>query len=450
MKRRWITGLVLCGVILMGGAGYWGFHSQPEEKNTAQAATSPPTIEASRGDVIKSIIAPGILVNTSEIDIVSPLNGLVEEVYVRAGDAVKKGDVLLRFGEKAQYQANLARAEFALIQAQNEKQALFDNLEQDQAQAILDVFAAEKALEEAKNRREQMKYPRCSQDIIDSYYSEYQEAKNSLSELDAMGVSKQLLGSIQSQRDTAYANYAYCTSPRSESELSAADADITLAQSALDAAEEKHAALSDGPDAADLAEALWKLEQAELDVEKAQRQLDAVEFCAPMDGVILSVETRPGSMASEGGKLFLMSNPSALEAVISVLEEDYPLIAAGQVVELFVEALPDYVITGQVDRIVPKRLSSERPVYNVYIRLDDVPTGLVDGMTVDSSIILEKKTDVVRLPRAAARFGSSNEVSVKVWKNNHAEEREIVIGLRGDVFVEILSGLEPGEQVVSR
>ncbi len=450
MKRRWMIGLAICGVFLVGGAGYLGFQSQSAGKNPEQTATAPPTIEASQGDVVKSIIAPGILINYSEIDIVSLMSGMVEEVFVRAGNAVKEGDVLLRYSDKAQYEANLAGAEFALIQAQNEQEELFGNLEQDQAQALLDVFSAQKALEEAKAKREQMNYPRCGQDIIDSYYADYQDALKTIKDLETMGASKEWLASVQVQRDTAYANYDYCTSPRSESEIGSAEADITLAQTALVTAEEKHAALSGGPDATEIAEVLWKLEQAELDVEKAKRQLEAVELRAPMDGVILSVEIKPGSMTSEGMKLLLMADPRALEAVISVIEEDYPLLSPGQAVELFVEALPEFVITGKVDRIVPKRVSSERPVYNVYITLDEVPAGLVDGMTVDASVILEKKTDVVRLPRAAARFSSGDRVTIEVWKNNRSEQREIVIGLRGDVFVEVMSGLEPGEKVVSK
>jgi len=48
------------------------------------------------------------------------------------------------------------------------------------------------------------------------------------------------------------------------------------------------------------------------------------------------------------------------------------------------------------------------------------------------------------------RARSDGSAQVEVWVNDHAEPRTVQVGLRGDSFVEILSGLEAGEQVVSQ
>ena len=69
-------------------------------------------------------------------------------------------------------------------------------------------------------------------------------------------------------------------------------------------------------------------------------------------------------------------------------------------------------------------------------------------MTVDSSIIIEEKKNALCLPRTLVRASSGAEAFVEVWNGITKESREIELGLRGDVFIEILSGLEEGEKVV--
>jgi hypothetical protein len=67
---------------------------------------------------------------------------------------------------------------------------------------------------------------------------------------------------------------------------------------------------------------------------------------------------------------------------------------------------------------------------------------------VDASIIIDQRMEAARLPRALARPNSQGIAQVKVWNHNQIEPREVRVGLRGDVYVEILEGLEVGELVV--
>ena len=136
-------------------------------------------------------------------------------------------------------------------------------------------------------------------------------------------------------------------------------------------------------------------------------------------------------------------------AMVKVIEEDLPLIQLQQPAELFFDAAPDEAVPGQVQRIVPQRIEGEdRPLYYVYIRPAHLPPGVVPGMTVDASIVIDQRTEAARLPRALARPNSQGIAQVKVWNHNQIEEREVRVGLRGDVYVEILEGLEVGELVV--
>ena len=71
-------------------------------------------------------------------------------------------------------------------------------------------------------------------------------------------------------------------------------------------------------------------------------------------------------------------------------------------------------------------------------------------MSVDVSIAIASRSDVLRLPRAVVRAKADNTAQVNVWVNDHTELRMITVGLRGDIYIEILAGLSAGDRVVSQ
>jgi multidrug efflux pump subunit AcrA (membrane-fusion protein) len=117
-------------------------------------------------------------------------------------------------------------------------------------------------------------------------------------------------------------------------------------------------------------------------------------------------------------------------------------------VEVYFDARPEVTVQGKIDRIIPIRIEGDRPRYNIYLTLNEVPDGLADGMTSDAAITIAQRTGVLCLPRSVVRASGVNEVSLKVWTNQTVKTRTVTIGLRGDSDVEIISGLSEGEQVV--
>jgi len=103
-----------------------------------------------------------------------------------------------------------------------------------------------------------------------------------------------------------------------------------------------------------------------------------------------------------------------------------------------------------VERIIPKRIEGDRPLYNIYVELNEIPDGLADGMTSDTAITIAKHAGVLCLPRAVVRASSGDTTTVKVWDGLQEVTQEIKLGLRGDTYVEIVSGLDEDEQVVTR
>jgi macrolide-specific efflux system membrane fusion protein len=69
-------------------------------------------------------------------------------------------------------------------------------------------------------------------------------------------------------------------------------------------------------------------------------------------------------------------------------------------------------------------------------------------MTADTTITIASREGVLCLPRSVVHTSGDNQAMVQVWNGTETQTREVTTGLRGDTSVEILSGLEEGEQVV--
>jgi RND family efflux transporter MFP subunit len=226
--------------------------------------------------------------------------------------------------------------------------------------------------------------------------------------------------------------------------------EFEISQSYLEKAQHDYDTWVNGPDPGDADLAQAHIDNANAALETTRARLDDLIISAPFDGVVLDVAIHVGETVSEGSNMLQMADPHALEVLVSVVEEDYPMVAVDQPVELYFDAAPELEVSGQVERIVPKRVSSSPPLYEVYVSIEEAPKMVVAGMTADAAIILAQQSEALRLPRALVQANSDGTATVSVWLGDHTEERSLTVGLRGDTFIEILSGLKEGEQVVGQ
>ena len=452
MKRRQIILLVVLAFGIISGAGYLGFQGTIPFafQNTPEPVEIPPTVEVTRGEVRQTIIAPGQLVNYQTINLTASTSGLVEEVNVRPGDSVEKGQLLLILDDTSAQEkltqahraysemvspAAIAEAERAVAVATQEHVNARYSLEYILSPAIV---SWERQLEVAKEDLKDAE-DAYNEDPTDKNEQAVKEAESTIS------VAERRLSQAWYYYENEHVNKP------SETQIMIARANYVLTRERKNEAEFYLKALREEiiPEGA-MGEDIEQFEQAIIDLQKAQQTLEDTKVNAPISGTILTLNAQVGAMASEGSKLLQITDPHALEVLVSVIEEDYPLLKIGQTVDLFFDAAPDVTATGQVDRIVPKRVSNDRPLYPVYISIDDFPEVVVEGMTADADIILAQSSDVLRLPRALVKANSDWTAMVSVWMGDHEEERSVTVGLRGDLFIEILSGLDEGEEVVGQ
>ena len=393
MNKTAVTIFILIGILVVGASGYFGFATTQEPEPTP----TPQTVSVTSCDVEQTVTAPGNLVNVNEAEVKMPTTGRLSAVKVRVGDPVQAGQRLAELDPVATTQAQL------------------------------DVLEAQQELEKLQRQRTALDYPRATDAFIKDLRKQIGNAKQVVAELennykkaeDPLERS-QVLASLTLAKDdlkNLQSNLNWYTSKPTENDVTNADSELALAQAKYDA---------------------------------AKAVLESLEITAPFKGIVFAVNAQSGETYPSETSLFTIGDPKALEVIANVTEEDYPLLTIGQAVEVFFDARPDVTVSGKVDRIIPKRIAGDRPLYNIYISLDEVPDGLADGMTSDTAITIAERTGVLCLPRAVVRASSGDTTTVKVWDGTQETAREITTGLRGDTYVEIVSGLSEGEQVVTR
>jgi multidrug efflux pump subunit AcrA (membrane-fusion protein) len=462
--NRWVSLTIAITIVgLVAGAAFFGYRSSQDEANPVVEA--PPTVPVTTCNVQQTITAPGIVVNTHRLSIEMPADGQLEEITVRAGDHVEAGDLLARVADREKYVEGVASAELDLLQAQKELDDLNRQADEEAAKAQLALANGQKKYEDANRKRIAMDYPHTRDDlVIENAKTDYELAKirykealrayhvverKPLTNLTRVDRLKELLAAKQEMEST-FAIYNWYILKPSQLEVAQTDGELALAIAELDKLEANWEKARQGPEPLyiSLAEAKVRSTQARLD--SAQKLLQEIEIRAPFTGIITEVKISPDESTPQGTEIIVLEDPAAVEIEATVLEEDYPYLSTGQMAEVFFDALPEAEATGELARIVPLRAPGERPLYYIYITLDENPTGLVPGMTADAAVILAKKTGVLCLPRAVVQAPANGNAQVEVWVRDHTERRSIQIGLRGDTQVEILSGLQEGDQVISR
>lgn len=193
-----------------------------------------------------------------------------------------------------------------------------------------------------------------------------------------------------------------------------------------------------------------KARQAEAKVSLLQYDIGQAYLRSPVEGKITKIHKRPGESVQATSQDFVVSllpaKPFQIE--VDIYEEDIVKIEVGNPTDISLVAFPDRTFKGRVISIDPaQKLIDGVVYYEVTIDFEEAPEGLKPGMTADITIETGKRENVLVISKEAAEK-IDGKAKVKVFENDEIREREIEIGLEGDEFFEVLSGLEEGEKVV--
>jgi HlyD family secretion protein len=189
-------------------------------------------------------------------------------------------------------------------------------------------------------------------------------------------------------------------------------------------------------------------QQAEVDQRRAQyelrvQQLDDLKVKAGMHGVLSQVPVEAGQQVGPGTNLARVADPTKLKAEVRIAETQTKDIRIGQLAEVDTR---NGIIQGRVSRIDPTATGG---TVGVDITLEgDLPPGARPDLSVDGTITLESLPDIIKVGRPAFGQENSTVMLFKLDASGEAHRVQVRLGRTSVNEIEILEGLQPGDQVI--
>ena len=196
-----------------------------------------------------------------------------------------------------------------------------------------------------------------------------------------------------------------------------------------------------------LDEALSKLQEDQATLDLARARLERTEIRAPFSGVIGIRKVSPGDYITAGQEIVNLEAIDPIKVAFQVPEVLLSVVRTGQSVMVSVDAFPGEQFAGEVYAIDPRIESSGRSV-NLRATVPNPDGRLRPGLFARVAIIFERRESAVMIPERALVPIQARQ-NVFVIENGVANLRTVTTGGRLDGLVEILTGLESGEIVVS-
>lgn len=322
--------------------------------------------------------------------------GVIEDLLVKEGQQVKKGDVLMRLSGTQHARAALTAAEAGLVAAEKALQNVHEQAALATADAELKLAQARKALLDAEEAREKKDYGRASQNTLDGLRADYILAQDAVDQAEKQfgyfedreeddvqrAQALTLLVNARKLRDRALYNLNYALGKPDPEEVAKADGAVSVAQAALEDAQRQYDRMKNGPDPDVLKQAEANLTNAEAQVESARQVLADLELKAPFAGVVSQIKVRTGEWVIAGQPVMMLADLAELQVETTDLSEiDVARLDVGNTAAVTFDALPDVVVQGVVHSIAPKSDEGAGVNYRVVVQLDEIPAKLRWGMT---------------------------------------------------------------------
>ena len=349
-------------------------------------------LEALRREVVQSVVATGRIESPFRVDIGSQVVGTVARVPVAQGESVAAGQTLIEL-EAAEAHALVRQAEAAVIQAEGRLRQLKE----------LQLPVAAQSLRQAQanlaNARSQF------------------ERNRKLFEAGFIG---------QSVLDDSQRN------------LEVAQTQVDTARKQVDTAR---------PQGSDSALAVAALEQAHAALQAARARLAYARIVAPVAGTLIARNVEHGDVVQPGKALMVLAPAGETQIVVQIDERNLGLVRLGQPALASADAYPAQRFAAAIAYVNPG-VDAQRGTVEVKLRVREPPEYLRQDMTVSVDIEVARSPGALALPAEGVRDATGTTPWVLKIEDGRAVRRNVGLGLRGTGWVEIRSGLSPGDRVV--
>ncbi|MGH9818147.1 MAG: efflux RND transporter periplasmic adaptor subunit, partial [Candidatus Acidiferrales bacterium] len=189
-----------------------------------------------------------------------------------------------------------------------------------------------------------------------------------------------------------------------------------------------------------------QLQSSESARKLAEKKLADATIRAPFPGAVARRQVSPGEFLRVQSPVMVLVRTDRLRARLAVPERWAGALETGTKVDVRVEAYPNEVFVGRLERINPS-VSPETRTFEVEALLDNADGRLKPGFFVNAALAseVEEKTTVVPSEAVIYRYGTYKVFVVD--GANKIQEREIKPGTQEGPHVEVLEGVKPGERV---
>ncbi len=391
-RRRLRRGLAFGAIVLILGLitlGVWRL--TPADPTVERASVVIDSVK--RGTLLRQVQGYGKLVPEEMYWIPARTQGRVERILVQPGAAVRPDTVLLEMSN--------------------------EELERDVATAVMEVKATEADYTSLRVRlAKEVLDQKASFAMVQANYSraKLEEQMNEQLATDRLISNRQL----QLSRSTAQELATRLEIETTRVEISSEAVEAQLAAQAA------------------------RVDQVRAIARLKRNQLDGLHVRAGTTGVLALLPVEVGQQVTPGTNLARVANPEQLKAEIKIPETQAKDIAVGQNASIDTH---NGIISGRVSRIDP---AVQEGSVTVDVALDGpLPTGARPDLSVNGTIELERLEDVLYVGRPA--FGRDTGL-VSMFRLADGGERavrvQVSLGSSSVMAVEVLEGLQPGDEVI--
>jgi len=183
-------------------------------------------------------------------------------------------------------------------------------------------------------------------------------------------------------------------------------------------------------------------------IQQRGKTQNRIPMLAPSDGVVTQLGARDGMYVTPETEVFTLADLSRIWVLVDIFEHQIDWLSVGRPAEISVPAYPGRTWEGTVEYIYPELDVAARTL-RVRLAFDN-PEGLLKhNMFADAVIYGGPKRGIPVIPREALIETGERTSVVKMTGEGRFQPVDVVVGMRAGGRVEILSGLEPGDRVVT-
>ena len=442
---------------------------------------------ALRKELRSTVTSSGEVRPIQFMNLTSEVQGRIEDIYVKEGDQVTKGQPLVRL-DPNQLQSNTDAQTAALQTAQDEirsSETQVNAAQNQYGQAQQQLNVAQLAVDSARQG------VIAAQTDVDKAQVELnaatRELKRNAQLLESGVVSRQVYDEAKDRVDNATASLNTSRANLDSRKLSVKDAAARVAQQEL--------AVRDARRSVETARINVSTSQSRANQQLAslrgqRNQLNKTLQVAPINGVIAEIPSKVGTFAVAGlstTALLTIADMSTINVEVKVDETSIDKVEVGQKAKIKVDAFGDRELLGEVTQKTPLAVGKsqtsgglstninvqEAKEFRVVIELKDLPEdikdGLRPGMSATAEITTKVVNDVIAVPLQAViekRPEASPSPTIQgdlempsekpktitgvyILDGNKAKFVEVETGIIGESDRQIISGLKEGDEVIT-